>query len=157
MVHEFSLMVVLAVSITSVPLAGQSSSQPPKRDGMAETVLSGCLRESRADTTTADPKGMIYTLDVADTSGATTAAPGSSARPATVAKTRYALSADASVDFAKHVGHHVQLTGRVQAVKGAGPSGNQSASAPAGAKPLPGAAQQMLQVTALKMIAATCP
>jgi hypothetical protein len=129
------------------------------------TVLRGCLLDSRADTTTADSKGVIYILDVSQD---VAQKPGTPARPkgndtsaAALAKTRYALSkerADVPVDFARHVGHRVALTGRVfeRLQTGKANSGKPTASN-TGIKPLPGAPLRMFQVSALKMIAAKCP
>ena len=155
MKRRFSTMALLVICASGVSLGAQVSKEQATAKTGATQALSGCLQSSRADTTTADPKGVIYTLDVAESpaapaTGAT--AGSSSARAAAVAKTRYSLSADPSMDLSKHVGHHVQLTGRLQP-----PPGKDQASTGAGAKPLPGAAHRMFQVTGLKMIAAKCP
>jgi hypothetical protein len=124
------------------------------------TVLRGCLLESRADTSTADSKGIIYTLDVPEAADKAQKASAPAASAGTVAKTRYALSTEGpegSIAFAKHVGHHVELKGQVlERLQTVSPS-SKPASEPVAAKPLPGAAQRMFQVSALKMIAVKCP
>jgi hypothetical protein len=165
MAHRFASAIFLAVfGITTPTALAQTPTPPAKADTAQPTVLSGCLLDSRADTTTADSKGVIYTLDVAETSGADapTIAPtkpeapaaGSAARSAAVAKTRYALSTEGAqkVDLSKHVGHHVELTGRLLTTAQAGVSAKTTPG-----KPLPGAAHRMFQVSALKMVSAKCP
>lgn len=168
MARRFSSALLLALFGLGVQTAaGQAPRQPAKTDTAEPTVLNGCLLDSRADTTTADAKGVIYTLDVAETTGAAEAATiapakpgspakGSAARSAAVAKTRYALSTFGAqkVDLSTHVGHHVELTGRLMSTEQSSASANPS---PAAAKPLPGAAHRMFQVSALKMISAKCP
>ena len=111
------------------------------------TVLSGCLRQSRADTTTANQKGVIYTLEATAQKLPTSPAPEGSG-PIKI-DDRYALSFDASVDLSKHVNHRVEVRGRLLPIE----AGNKSPAAP---KPLPGAAEKMFHVTELKMISATC-
>ncbi len=166
MASRFSLTLCLVLFGLGVGAnAGQAPATPTKATTQP-TVLSGCLLDSRADTTTADAKGVIYTLDVADTAGAAEAASiapakpaspatGSAARSAAVAKTRYALSTEGAqkVDLSKHVGHHVELSGRLLTTD----QGNASAKPAPAAKPLPGAAHRMFHVSALKMIAPKCP
>lgn len=168
MARRFSSALFLALFGLGVQAAAQAPMQPAKADTAEATVLSGCLLDSRADTTTADRKGLIYTLDVAETTGAAEAPtiapakPGSpakrsAARSAAVAKTRYALSTFGAqkVDLSTHVGHHVELTGRLMSTEQSSVSAKPAQAV--GAKPLPGAAHRMFQVSALKMIAAECP
>ena len=143
--------------------AAQSAPPQAKPPAANPTVLSGCLLQSRADTTTADAKGVIYTLDVAEGATQRPGTPvmssgGAAARSAAVAKTRYALSTEAAVDFARHVGHHVELTGQVlERLHTVNPSASQPSATVATPKPLPGAAHRMFQVATLKMIAPKCP
>ena len=149
-----SMSTVLLAAMWLMPIIQSAPAQ--EKPTSTETVLSGCLRDARADTTNADPKGVIYTLEAAASTSSTTPAPISgAAQAAAVAKTRYALSVDGSVDLSKHVGHHVQLTGKLLSEQRT--SQNASAPAPTAAKPLPGAAHRTFQVTGLKMIAAKCP
>jgi hypothetical protein len=157
---------VILIAAWAVAVSAADAAPPQAKPHEADSiVLSGCLIQSRADTTTADPKGVIYTLDVAETEPEKPAAPatsasGTAARAAAVAKTRYALSTEEAVDFAKHVGHHVELTGRVLERLQTGKAPSNTGKPPAAVatpKPLPGAAHRMFQVATLKMIAAKCP
>jgi hypothetical protein len=161
MERRFLQMAVLGLCVLGVNTTAQAQ-QTPAAD-KTKTELSGCLQSSRADTTNADPKGIIYTLDVAEAASTTTpaasttgtSAQSGAARAAAVAKTRYSLTPEASVDLTKHVGHHVQLTGVLLPPAAGGSAA--TATAATGAKPLPGAAHRMFRVTGLKMIAAKCP
>lgn len=152
-------VLALVVAMAGVALAQQT---PPPSSGSQpqgeSKVVSGCLIQSRADTTTASRDGFIYTLDVVEPNEKSpTDVEGAAARAAAVSKTRYALSFEDAIDAAKHAGHHVQVTGRVLPRPAADKTMKGSDVSAAAAKPLPGTAHQMLHVTALKMIAAKCP
>jgi hypothetical protein len=160
--RQLSPMIFVAACAFGASAAHSAPSQakPPAPN---PTVLSGCLLQSRADTTTADAKGIIYTLDVAESAAERPETPAMSsskaaARSTAVAKTRYALSTEAAIDFARHVGHHVELTGQVlERLHTVKPSAGQPAATVATLKPLPGAADRMFQVATLKMISGKCP
>jgi hypothetical protein len=158
---------------TGAPATAAPSTQPPSPDRAAAqagaqgtATVSGCLRTMRADTSVADPKGQIYTIEVVKEGGAASDERGTPV-PGTAAPLTYTLNAAESVGLAKHVGHYVQLTGRVRpvaATTGAAASGTTGTAKPAtgaattsaapGAKP---GAAQTFDVTGLKMIAAKCP
>lgn len=140
------LLGIVVVTTSAVPPGDVQSTQPAANP---ITVLSGCLRQSRADTTTANEKGVIYTLE-AETQKLPTSPPPEGSGPVTTTG-RYALSFEESVDLSKHVNHHVEVRGRMLPKSDTGPSSGSAAS-----KPLPGAAQQMFHVTALKMISPKC-
>jgi hypothetical protein len=143
--------VVLLMS--GLPLVAQ---QPTTRQGSPTDTptLTGCIRSMRADTTAADTKGNIYTLEVMDTPSRGATEVGAPA-PGTSGPITYALSAPDSVGLGKHVGHQVQLTGTLKAPAAtqAPASGPPTTSAP-GAKP--GTPHRTFEVSALKMIAAKC-
>lgn len=144
MARQFPLAAVFVFCLMSVmPTATQS-----QKPAASETVLSGCLRQERADTTTANEKGVIYILDVASGEKAAPAPPAKG-NEAAVATTRYSLSFEESVDLSKHVNHHVEVSGKAlpRAAERASPA----------AKPLPGAAREMFHVSSLKMVAPKCP
>ncbi len=176
---QLSLAVLLA---GGVPLLAQNPSQPPGQPPQtppatqrptteqptstmvagAETTLTGCVRTQRADAGSADTKGNIYTLELSSGAGrgegaasGGTAATGA-ARAAATAEMTYTIAAPESVAIGKHVGHQVELTGRVQPAMG-----SRGAAAGVGAatatKPEPGGAHRTFQATALKMISAKCP
>lgn len=138
--------------MSGVPLVAQ---QPAARQGSptdAQT-LTGCIRSMRADTTAADTKGHIYTLEVMDTPSRGATEVGAPA-PGTSGPITYALSAPDSVGLGKHVGHQVQLTGALKAPAAQAPvSGPPTTSAP-GAQP--GTPHRTFEVSALKMIATKC-
>lgn len=136
-------LLIACVSVTGVGLAAQRPDTPAK-------VLTGCLREGRADTATANVKGVIYTLEARREILPTSPAPEGSGP--VEASGRYALSFAESVDLSKHVDHQVEVRGHVVPRPATQPS---AAQAPA-PKPLPGAAQQMFHVTEIKMLSATC-
>src|SRR5687767_935450 len=157
---QLSLAVLLA---GGVPLLAQSPSQPPGQPPQtppatqrpttekptstmaagAETTLTGCVRTQRADTSAADTKGNIYTLEVSPGAGrgegaasGGTPTTGAAAAAAT-AKMTYTIAAPDSIGIGKHVGHQVELTGRVQpamgsagATAGAGAAGAATATKP---------------------------
>ena len=140
------LSAVLAVAASSnhdsvVPQDAQKTKEPV-------TVLTGCLRQSRADTTTANAKGVIYTLEARAQKLPSSPAPEGSG-PIKV-DGRYALSFEDSVDLSKLANHLVEVRGR------AIPRAPESKGTSAAAKPLPGAAEQMFHVTAVKMLAPRC-
>ena len=178
---QLSLAVLLA---GGVPLLAQTPSQPPSQPTQppttqrpttqqptssmgTETTLTGCVRTQRADAGAADTKGNVYTLEVTPGAGAagstspssaTGSTPPSSASGATAAKTTYTITAPESVGIGKHVGHQVELTGRLQPAMGSGSSGAATGGGAAtSSKPEPGGAQRSFQATALKMISAKCP
>lgn len=144
-----SRSLIAAVAAASCMVASGAGAQEPQQPGNPITVLSGCLRQGRADTTTATAKGVIYTLEAATQKLPTSPAPEGSG-PIKM-DGRYALSVDQSVDLSKHVNHHVEVTGRL--LPRPGSKGDDTTTE---TKPLPGAAEQMFHVTALKMVAANC-
>jgi hypothetical protein len=187
---QFSLAVLLAGGVpllaqTPSQPPGQPSGQPPQTPPAtqrpttekptstmagAETTLTGCVRTQRADTGAADTKGNIYTLEVSPGTGrgegaasggtATSGAATSGAAKGATAKMTYTISAPDSVGIGKHVGHQVELTGRVQPAMGSGGTGagaGAGTGAAASTKPEPGGAMRTFQATALKMISAKCP
>ena len=135
----------------TVTVNSQASQPPSQTDAKPITLLTGCVRQTRADTTTADAKGMIYTLEAQTEKLPTSPAPEGSG-PLKV-DGRYALSFDQSVDLSKHVNHYVEVRGRRMPTAAT----DNAAKAPTPPKPLPGAAKQMFHVTAVKMISAKCP
>jgi hypothetical protein len=159
--RQYSSVVFVAACAFGVAVEGYSGWLEASPNVPNPTVLRGCLLKSRADTSAAHSKGVIYTLDVTDAADKAQKPSTPAAGAATVARTRYALSTQSSegaVALAKHVGHHVELTGQVlERLQTVSPSSSKPASETVAAKPLPGAAQRMFQVSALKMIAAKCP
>ncbi len=172
-VLHFSLALALASGTTLVgqappPVPQQPITQPPATQPepkmpttaqAGDTMLTGCLRSSRADTSTADSKGNVFTLEVTE-AGATKPSPspeaGAPSRPMAASKTTYTLSAAESLGLAKHVNHEVQVTGSMQGASTM--AGRPQSSTPAeGAKPMPGGGHRTFQVSALKMISANCP
>ena len=142
----FRVVLPLIATISTV-IAPDMLAQQDQKAVTPITVLSGCLRESRADTTTANPKGVIYTLEATAQKLPTSPAPEGSG-PIKV-DDRYALSFEPAVDLSKHVNHQVEVRGRMLPID---PPGKPDTLA----KPLPGAADKMFHVTELKMISATC-
>lgn len=143
-----SLILVLWAVLSTGFIHADGVAQEAQRAAEPVTLLTGCLRQSRADTTTANQKGMIYTLEAHSQKLPTSPAPEGSG-PIKM-DGRYALSFETSVDLSKHVNHQVEVRGRLL------PRPAISQNAKEGAKPLPGAAEQMFHVTELKMISATC-
>ena len=161
----------LTILMSGLPLAAHTSAspalQPPspvpaaqqtpkvKTSDTANETLMGCVRSTRADTTPADSKGNIYTLEVMDTpsrGGTEVGAPA----PGTSGPITYALSAPDSVGLGKHVGHQVQLTGILKPPSATQPpTGATPPTAAPGAKP--GHMSRTFEVSALKMISAKCP
>jgi hypothetical protein len=139
---------MLIAALAAILISGSSMAQEAQPSDTPMTVLSGCLRESRADTTTANKKGVIYTLEAGTQKLPTSPAPEGSG-PVKI-NGRYALSFEESVDLSKHVNHQVEVRGRIL------PRPTPDAGAGTTAKPLPGAAEHMFHVTALKMISANC-
>jgi hypothetical protein len=139
--------VLMAALAASSLISGGTLAQEPQQSEKPVTILVGCLRESRADTATANTKGVIYTLE-ADTQKLPTSPAPEGSGPIKV-DGRYALSFEDSVDLSKHVNHKVEVWGRLLP--------RPTRDAQTAAKPLPGAAEQMFHVTTLKMVAATCP
>lgn len=155
--------------MSGLPLAahtgGGSASQQPPSTGTAQQpskgqpsntdnqTLTGCIRSTRADTTAADAKGNIYTLEVTDTPSRGSTEVGAPA-PGTSGPITYALAVPDAIGVAKHVGHQVQLTGTLKPPSAAAGGGTPTTAAP-GAKP--GHMHRTFEVTALKMISAKCP
>ena len=133
-------LAILALAL-SATVAG-ASAQAPRRPTSDETVLRGCLREARADTSAANTKGIIYTLEIIEATLPTSPAPEGSS-PIRPSVTRYALSFDKSVDVSTHVDHRVEVKGRERHM--AAPD-----------KPLPGAAEHLFDVSTVTMISPNC-
>lgn len=159
------------VLMSGVPPAAQSGGSPPRQQtpptstapqspsrqaSDADTqTLTGCVRSLRADTGAADLKGNVYTLEVMDTPSAGATEVGAPA-PGTSGPITYALSAPDTVGLGKHVGHQVQLTGKLKPPATTHPPADEPATSTApGAKP--GHMHRTFEVSALKMISATCP
>lgn len=139
------------------PSPASTAQQTPKvkPSDTANETLMGCVRSTRADTTAADPKGNIYTLEVMDTPSPGSTEVGAPA-PGTSGPITYALSAPDSVGLGKHVGHQVQLTGKLKPPSATEPpAGGTPTTAAPGAKP--GHMSRTFEVSALKMISAKCP
>jgi hypothetical protein len=162
---SFSSAILLMGLMGGVPLVadtGSASQQPPATTaqqpppGQATEAdyqtLTGCIRSMRADTTAADEKGNIYTLEVMDTPSAGATEVGAPA-PGTSGPITYTLSAPDSVGVGKHVGHQVQLTGTLKPPAASAPVAPTTAAP--GAKP--GSMHRTFEVSALKMISAKCP
>jgi hypothetical protein len=147
------------------PATAQRQGEQIGKESNAQSphTVAGCLRTMRADTATADPKGQIYTIEVVKEDGAASDERGTPV-PDTSPATTYALSAPASVGLATHVGHYVQLTGKLRPI-----STTDSSTTSAGAKPpaagatsssAPGATpggSRTFEVAGLKMLSAKCP
>jgi hypothetical protein len=135
------------------PPPATTAQQPPSAQASeGAQTLTGCIRSMRADTTAADAKGNIYTLEVMDTASAGATEVGAPA-PGTSGPITYTLSAPDSVGVGKHVGHQVQLTGTLKPPAASAPTAPTTAAP--GAKP--GSMHRTFEVTALKMISAKCP
>jgi hypothetical protein len=161
----------LTILMSGLPLAAHSSARPAgqqpspattaqqtpkeKPSNTGNETLMGCLRSTRADTTTADTKGNLYTLEVMDTPSTGSTEVGAPA-PGTSGPITYALSAPDSVGLGKHVGHQVQVSGKLKPPNATEPpaAGTPTTAAP-GAKP--GHISRTFEVSALKMISAKCP
>jgi hypothetical protein len=158
-------VLVLAASVlltsTTVTVAQDKTS------GDQPMTLTGCL----ISTPNPDPAGSvgkppIYTMEVAASSpapasGTSTASPtGKAPSSSSAAKpTVYTLSAAESIGLAKHVNHLVEVTGRLQTTQSQ--STAKVPPATAGAKPAEpeskaGGAHNTFEVTALKMVSASC-
>ena len=136
------------------PPPATTAQQPPSGQASEadHQTLTGCIRSMRADTTAADAKGNIYTLEVMDTPSAGATEVGAPA-PGTSGPITYTLSAPDSAGIGKHVGHQVQLTGTLK------PPAARAPATPTTAAPgaTPGSMHRTFEVSALKMIAAKCP
>jgi hypothetical protein len=130
------------------PPTTQSPTQPPNKTTPqpGDLVLTGCLQSGPGDTTAGDSKGRIYTLSVASAASPTAATPPSE-KTSAASPEIYTLMAAEALGLAKHVGHQVQLTGRLQT-----PAPQKDAAATA----KPGGAHRTFEVSSLKMIAAKC-
>ena len=137
-------------------LDSSQAQQPVTTDSVPETVLTGCLRSSGADTAIAGPSGRIYTLEVVEPPAKPTATTSTGSTPPVASTTTYSLSAAESIGLAKHVDHQVQLTGRLQAPSGADGKTPASPGATARPKAQPGGGHRTFEVTALKMMSKTC-
>jgi len=119
--------------------------------------------------------GCLKTWDEAMSAGRSGAAPGAatSAAQKSVAATKYVLTTDktsfalkaegTTVDFSKHVNHKVELTGTMDAsaqspeARSSGTAGSTGTGTPGrGDSAAMGMAMPTLNVTALKMVSATC-
>ena len=151
---------VLSSAQTS-PSRPNSPNTPESTGQTAEMTILGCLRG--ATNPTMEMKGTIYTLELLEkstgASGTTAPVTGKEKEPAPKTASRYTLVAAESIGLAKHVNHQVELTGRLKE-----PPGSASASRPERGqregqqKPSPpGGAHNTFEVSALKMVSASCP
>ena len=171
---HFSITIALVTGIpllaqTAPPSTGQPPTQKPTTSATAqagETMLTGCLRSNRADQGAADSKGVVFTLEVTEATGARPAPSeaGAPSPPTGASKTTYTLQGPESLGLAKHVNHEVQLTGRMQAPSSTMPATERPQSTPPPApSPSPGAKTaagggggRTFEVAALKMVSANC-
>ncbi len=160
-----TVALVLASTAVAWPVptsTSQAAGASGQTDQAPQMTLLGCLRG--ATNPTMEIKGTIYTLEViaksTGTPGPTVATPGAGDQ-AVAAKTptRYTLVADESVGLTKHIDHRVEITGRLKAV-----SAPLSASTPERGQsqgkqqaPSLGGAHNTFEVSALKMVSASCP
>jgi hypothetical protein len=160
--HQYACFPLAIVLFAGTSLLAQTQSQPTGQPNIPQAgeALTGCLRSSPSGTSAADARDIVYTLEQTETAtdkpsttpGAAAAPPsgGSSSKVGSSSKTVYTLAAPASVGLARHVGHEVQLTGRMQpAPAQSGASGAQDVK--------PGGAHNTFQVSALKMVSMNCP
>jgi hypothetical protein len=139
---------LLASSVAGRQLPPDRQPPPP-----APMTITGCLKSG--PNPSGVPAPVTYTLEPIEKAPA----PPSPSRPAadevapSVAK-RYTLTASGAVDFAAHVGHKVEMTGRLKDL-----STPESAATrdPQKKPPQPGGAHNTFEVSALKMVSATCP
>ena len=136
-------------------LNSSQAQQPATTDSVPVTVLTGCLRSSGADTAIAGPSGRLYTLEVVAPPKAA-AATTTSSTPPVASVTTYSLSAAESVGLAKHADHKVQLTGKLQAPSTAAAKPASSRGTATEPKPQPGGGHRTFEVSALKMVSASC-
>jgi hypothetical protein len=148
--------------------------------GCLKPVASAAESPGAAPAGAASPAAGRYMLtNVASGAAASTAAPGASAAPSTGSAAKPATNADlpdsfvlgtenASVNFGMHVNHKVEVTGTPQASRPGdrpvGTTGSTSPGAPGSATSAAGSRDAKAQtptalfnVTALKMVSATCP
>lgn len=164
-IWALALSVITSLTFAAQPLAASAQELPHARPGVptTESKVTGCLRTA-GGSEAAGTQAVVYTLDTAAT--ASGSAPNSPAgppagSPGTLRQTAqakkgpsYTLKAPESIGLAKHVNHTVELTGRLQHPPAAtGRASSQPAPEPSGAAD---AAAQVLEVTALRMVSATC-
>lgn len=168
-----------AVAITGLTLTAQtpppSPTQPitrPQPTTRPDTPAQPGLRKAGETMTVT---GCLKTWDEAKAAGRSGAAPGAetSAAQKSVAATKYVLTTDkasfalkaegTTVDFSKHVNHKVELTGTTDAsahqspeARSSGTAGSTGTGTPGRGESAMGMAMPTLNVTALKMVSATC-
>lgn len=148
----------LAAAACAVLVSSTAGAQTPAGDKPAqpEMMLTGCLRSSGADTAVAGPSGRLYTLEVLETVRPAGTAPD--APPPAPTKTTYSLALAPGLELEKHADHEVQLTGRLQAPSTARSDRAGAPGAPGSSpqKPTPGGGHRTFQVSAVKMVSASC-
>ena len=144
-----------ATVVTLIASSAAGSQVPAERQPSppAPMTIAGCLKSGPNPSGVPDP--VTYTLEPIETAPA----PPSPARPTGDAVTpnvpkRYTLTASGSVDFSSHVGHKVEVSGRLKDLSS--PAG-MAARDPQKKAPQPGGAHNTFEVTTLKMVATTCP
>lgn len=162
------LSLIGAAALLGTVVAAQTpAGQPPAKTGEMATpsamTISGCLKG--ATNPTLEMKGTIYTLQPIEKAAAPSpSAATGTARPAATAAaapatsktgSTYTLVAAEAIGLDKHVGHLVELTGQLSTPppSPARTPGEAQTQKP----PAPGGAHNTFEVSALKMVAASCP
>jgi hypothetical protein len=151
------------VSVFAQAGAQSTAPLPDSSSRQSDMVITGCLKSSSSD---AARGATVYTLEgrmprqdiyPPRAKPAAEDATAPHATPITPANTMFSLSALPSVSLADHVGHTVELAGRMQpAQSGAvGTAGTAGAQAQTQAV-IPGGAHKTFEVSAVKMLSMKC-
>jgi hypothetical protein len=156
---------VLSAGLSVLAQAGAQSAarspDTPARQG--NLVISGCLKSSSSETgkgaTVYSLEGHMPTQDIYPPSARPAPEDATAPRgtPITPANTTFALSALPSVSLVEHVGHQVELAGRMQPAQ----SDAVGTAGTAGAQPqtqavIPGGAHKTFEVSAVRMLSTRC-
>lgn len=148
-----SLLFIATVALlAAAPVAAQPPSAPRSSAIAPEMTITGCLRSGPNPGGVPEP--VTYTLEPIVTTAAP--APTGSVSDAAKAKTatRYTLTAEKTIDLSAHVGHTVELRGRLKDLSASPPDAQRDPPTPS---PKPGGAHNTFEVATLKMVAARCP
>jgi len=140
---------LFATAYAQVPASPAGAQQPSARPDQAKSiVVTGCVGGGPA----------AFTLSNA-MAAASPAKPGESPVGTTGISSAYDLTPRAGVDLSVHVGHKVEITGTPAEASSSAPAPSVPAAG-AGDKPAAGAGRApaaKLNVTAVKMVSASCP
>lgn len=135
-------------------LAAAQTPGRPAPSQPAHMTIAGCLKSS--PNPSGVPDTTTYTLEPIEPAKPKMPTSSQPEPPAGKPVTRYTLTSSAAVDFKPHVGHKVEITGHLKDLSPAKPDPTAPPD-PATKPPQPGGAHNTFEVTALKIVAATCP